>query len=73
MSLFVQQVRKFFDFCEISIGQNVSNFSPCSHYIYLVLCVCFAFAYTFPREHLSEVDNDFVTDNKMLFTQLFQK
>lgn len=47
MHCLVQQVGKFFDFCEIPIGQNVSNFSPCSHYIYLDLCVCFPCAYTF--------------------------
>lgn len=69
----VQQVRKFFDFCEISIGQNVSNFSPCFSLHLFDLCVCFAFAYTFLREHLSEADNEFVTENKLLFIQLSQK
>lgn len=48
-------------------------FPRVSHYIYLVLCVCFAFAYTFLREHLSEVDNEFATENKLLFIQLSQK
>lgn len=38
----LQQVRKFFDFYGISIGQNVSNFSPCSS-LHLFGFVCLFF------------------------------
>lgn len=65
----LQQVRKFFDFCGISIGQNVSNFSPMFFITFIWFCVFVFPSPTLFREHLSEADNDFVTNNKKLCIQ----
>lgn len=65
----LQQVRKFFDFYGISIGQNVSNFSPMFFITFIWFCVFVFPSPTLFREHLSEADNDFVTNNKKLCIQ----